>query len=223
MTKRLYYSTNELTVRATVVEIGHDENGTWVVPDQTVAHVKGGGQRADRGTIGGAALKDVVAREGRNGAAYHYIEGTPLFAVGDAVEIKVDPEWRRRQAVSHDGGHLIAAVVEEHFHELKAVSGHHYEGEARVEFVGNPPSDLAAFQTTLEAALKQAIDSDLPIQIIGDPFVNRAVQIGTYPPVPCGGTHPVSTRELGRIEIKSVKNKGGKFRVSYETCPNPHS
>lgn len=216
MTKRVYYATNELTTFATIVEIGRDENGTWVVPDKTVAHVKGGGQRADRGTIGTAIIKDVVARDGRNGAAYHYIEGEPPFIVGDTVEIQVDREWRRIQAAYHDGGHLIAALAEAVFPGLKAVAGHHYQGEARVEFVGEQLPDLVTFKTKLETELHDAIQRDLPIQIVGDPFETRAIQIGTYPPVSCGGTHPTSTRELGRIEIKSVKVKGGKLRVSYE-------
>lgn len=215
-TTRLYYSSSELTTLATVLEIGHDERGTWVVPDKTVAHVKGGGQRGDRGTIGGVAFKDVLASDGRDGAACHVLEGTAPFLVGAEVEIRVDPEWRRRQAASHNGGHLVAALVETHFPGLRAVSAHHYEGEARVEFIGEAPSDLGALQGTLATALQLAISGELPIRIVGDPFSNRAIQIAEYPPVPCGGTHPPSTRDLVGVKITRVKNKDGKLRISYE-------
>jgi Ser-tRNA(Ala) deacylase AlaX len=218
-TKRLYYITRDLMTRATVLETGHDDNGTWFVPDQTVAHVKGGGQKGDRGSVNGIAFRDVIARDGRGGAAQHYLEGAAAFAAGSEVDIVVDAKWRGRQASLHNGGHLVAALVEQHFPALRAVSAHHYEGEARVECVGDPPPDLGTIQATLNPALVRAIANGLPVRIAGDPFSTRAIQIGKYTPVPCGGTHPNSTGALVEIRITGVKNKDGKLRISYELAP----
>jgi len=214
-TKRLYYMTRELTTHATVLDVGHDDHGTWFVPDQTVAHVKGGGQKGDRGHINGVAFKDVVAHDGRDGGARHYLENEAPLSVGDKVEIIVDATWRGRQAALHTGGHLVAALAEECFPALRAVSGHHYEGEARVECVGDAPT-LGLIQPTMNPALERAVADHLPVQIAGDPFASRAIQIGSYTPVPCGGTHPKCTCVLAGIRITSVKTKDGKLRISYE-------
>lgn len=216
MTRRRYYETSDLQVVTRVTDTGLDKTGPWIVTEETVAHVKGGGQKGDRGTINGIAFHDVVGSEGRNGPARHYVDCEPPFTVGDTVTIQVDAQWRQRQATLHDGGHLTAAVGEVLVPGLKAVSGHHYDGESRVEFIGDLPPNLDDFGVKLETAINEAVRSDLLIRIVGDPFENRAVQIGDYPPVPCGGTHPKSTSELGRVEIRSVKAKGGKLRVSYE-------
>ena len=71
MTMRLYYGSNNLDATATVIDIGKDDRGSFVVLDKTVAHVKGGGARADRGTISTATFHDVVSPDGRNGAVRH--------------------------------------------------------------------------------------------------------------------------------------------------------
>jgi alanyl-tRNA synthetase len=213
-TKRLYYESHNLETQAKVMDLGHDDHGHYVILDQTVAHVKGGGAKADRGTIGTATFNEVLA-DGRDGDPRHYLDGAPTFAVGDVVEVKVDPEWRALQAAYHSAGHILAAVAEEQFPAIKAVAGHHYVGEARVEFTGEPvPADLNDLKTKLDAALKDAIMRDLPIQVL-NPYQNRQVQVGSHPPVACGGVHCKTTGELGRVEIKSVKLKG-RLRLSYE-------
>ena len=60
MTKRLYYGSNDLKATVTVLDIGTDDRGAFVVLNETIAHVKGGGAKADRGTIGATAFNDVA-------------------------------------------------------------------------------------------------------------------------------------------------------------------
>lgn len=224
-TKRLYYETHALETQAMVKDLGHDDHGHYVILDQTVAHPKGGGARSDRGSVGTVTFNEVVA-DGRDGDLRHYFDdGEPPFAVGHVVEVKVDPEWRLLQAKYHSAGHLLAAVAEEQFPGIRAVGGHHFAGEARIEFEPRPmpfgdgyiplPTDLNDVKTKLDAALKDAIERNLPIQIL-DPYQNRQVQVGSYPPVGCGGVHCKTTGELGRVEIKSVKVKDRKLRLSYQ-------
>lgn len=219
MTKRLYYGSNDLKATVTVLDIGADDRGVFVVLNETIAHVKGGGAKADRGTIGATAFHDVVATDGRNSEVRHYIDHEPAFKIGDLVLMKVDPEWRGIQAAYHNGGHLIAAVVEERYPALKAVSGHHYPGEARVEFTGESSIDLNDITNMLDSALKEAIERDLPVKTVGDSYTDRKIQIGMYPPVPCGGVHPSSTAKLGVLTVKNVKLKNDKLRISYEVQP----
>lgn len=105
--------------------------------------------------------------------------------------------------------------MEQLFPGLKAVGAHHWSGEARVEFVGEnlPKSELV--QMKLSEALKQAIQDNLSVSIIGDPIRSRAIQIGVFPAVSCGGTHLQNLGVLGQVKITAVKVKGGKLRLSY--------
>lgn len=43
----------------------------------------------------------------------------------------------------------------------------------------------------------------------------RGVQMGDFPPIPCGGTHCVSTEEIGSIILGKIKNKRKLWRISY--------
>ncbi|MDM4018193.1 hypothetical protein [Roseiconus lacunae] len=219
MTKRIYYGSTETTATVKIVEVGTDDRGHWVVTDQTIAHVKGGGAKADRGTIGAASFHDVVATNGRNSPVKHYLNESPNFEAGDSVNMMIDPEWRATQAAYHSGGHLIAAVVEQLEPSVQAVQGHHYPGEARVEFVGTLENDLAELQPSIERNLARAIKSDLLIEVVGDPQTDRKVQIGEFAPVPCGGIHCPSTSHLGEVTLRKIKTKGGKLRISYEVHP----
>jgi alanyl-tRNA synthetase len=44
----------------------------------------------------------------------------------------------------------------------------------------------------------------------------RVMQIIDMPPMPCGGTHLSSIREIGLMRINKIKNKNGILRISYE-------
>ena len=47
------------------------------------------------------------------------------------------------------------------------------------------------------------------------PDVVRVVTVAHHP-CPCGGTHVVSTKQLGRIHVTRVKRKKSNLKVSYE-------
>ena len=163
------------------------------------------------------AIDKVLSNEGQ---VRHYVDSPDKFAVGQTVRLEVDVPWRNQQAAYHSAGHVLAAVVSECYPELVGVAGHHWPGESRVDFDGQPPADIPAMTPKLEEALKAIVAANVALKVVGDPFVSRAVQVGESVPVPCGGTHVRSTAELGRVVIRSVKVKSGKTRVSYEVEPN---
>lgn len=43
----------------------------------------------------------------------------------------------------------------------------------------------------------------------------RAMQIGDFMPVPCGGTHITNTAEIGEFTIRKISHKGGHMKISY--------
>lgn len=180
--------------------------------NQTWFHPQGGGQKADRGTIAGKAVVNVTHDDGE---INHYLLDTDGLYVGQEVLIIVDAEWRDANARLHTGGHLIAALAEEAFPTLRASGGHHWPGEARVEFTGDDLPDPNEVLRVLGSKLDQAVTDDLPVQVLFED-ASRSIKIGGHAPVPCGGTHAVSTGRLNGIALTKVKVKGGKLRVSYQ-------
>lgn len=187
--------------------------------DQTYFHPQGGGQKGDRGLIGSIEVVDTKHAEG--GEVDHLVASLDGLSVGQIYPIKIDVTSRRINAVNHSAGHLIAAVTDVAFPAIKAVQGHHWPGEARVEFEGAITDELVVQVTAfLQPALDQAITEQWPVTVCGDPFVNRSIQFGKAEAVPCGGTHVAHLGQIKNIAVKSVKKKGDRLRVTYEATVN---
>lgn len=181
---------------------------------ETWFHAQGGGQRGDRGRIGPARVLDT--RHGADEEIDHFVDSTAGVAVGQAVDIAVDADHRRRGALLHSGGHLIAEAMQTIRPSLRAVAGHHWENEARVEFDGEAEADETLFDD-LSGYVSQLIAANLPIRIVGDPFCNRGIRIGDFGAVGCGGTHVTATADLAGLRIIGIRKKGGRLRVSYHS------
>lgn len=183
---------------------------------ETWFHPQGGGQKGDRGTIGPVQVLDTQHAEGKT-SVDHIVDTLDGLEVGQSYPFAVDAASRRDNAVYHTAAHLIAAVVEEQFPAIKAVAGHQWPGEARVEFEGTFDEQLAsAVQEYLVKALPKAIAEDWPCSMVGDPYSSRALQIAATAAVPCGGTHVTRLGEIASITVKSAKRKGERLRLNYE-------
>jgi len=208
------YLSDPVTLRgmATVTRIIESGAGPSVIRlDRTLFHAQGGGQKADRGRIGPATVLQVAHNEDD---VDHVVESTAGLTPGQAVQLEIDEPWRRLNSAYHTAGHLLAAVVETIYPELKAVSGHQWPGEARVEFSGaDKASGLSA--DAINARLTADVAAALPVVIVGDPYLDRAIRIGDYDAIPCGGVHVPSLGEIQDVTVLAIKAKGGRLRVSY--------
>ncbi len=211
-TLKRYLFEKDLTGGAVVTATGQDGGRPWVRLSQTWFHPQGGGQKSDKGTIAGIPVVHVVKTEDE---VDHFLELPSVFSVGQDVWIELDAEGRKANSTLHSGGHLIASVAHERFPGLKAIAGHHWPGEARVEFEGAELPDIEHFQKELIAGIAKAAQEHLPINVMGDPLVARTIQIGTFSAIPCGGTHLEQTSELNDLQVTNIKVKGGRLRVSY--------
>lgn len=209
---------------ATLSEIGQNEHGNYVTLDQTLFYPQGGGQPSDRGEIsserGTIQVSKVVSVDG---VIFHYFSGdAAVFQKGDRVHCKVDSALRLTHASAHTAGHLIASRVEILTQSsdgtgLVAKKGFHFLEGPYVEFEGT----LTSFATDakLLEALNEKLQADLaaalPISLVelGEGF--RTVQMGTLPPVPCGGTHLKNLNELSTITATKIKKTKTGLRVSY--------
>lgn len=215
LTNCIYFLSADLTAEAAILESGQDDKGYFIVCDQTIFHAQGGGQKSDRGVIDGVEVLSVVKRgTPKEFDVVHYLAAPLAKKIGDKISMQVDAEVRALHTRLHSLGHLLAHVVDEAYPELKAVQGHHWPGECRVEFMVTN-NNAAPGEAHINDLLTRAIAADLPVLSKITPE-GRTVQFGNYEPVPCGGAHVASTRPLISGVMRGIKIKGDRARMSYE-------
>ena len=224
MTERLYYTEPyRKTFDATVVNV-ESVAGAWhVTLDQTAFYPTSGGQPFDTGTLGGAAVSDVIDRE--DGTIAHVVRGA--LKAGDVVTGEVD--WARRfdHMQQHTGQHVLSAAFDrlfgvrtESFHmgqlsatidlarEVTAAEVAKAEDDAnRVVWEDRPV--LVRFATAEEAAA-------MPLRKeSGRTGSLRLIDVQDYDLSACGGTHVERTGAIGVIAIGGWEKFRGGSRVEF--------
>ena len=210
-----------------------DERGPYMVFDQTIFHPQGGGQPCDLGTIGleigdkidlvGVYTSKDATPEVRHYTASHRLEDCRKL-IGLTITQQLDEYRRKQNSRLHSAGHLIAAVVESWHTGLVATRGHHFPNEAYVEFTLDQveTASLEKRLETISQRLSDLINNDAPVTLAIDREglarkQQRTVAMGDFKPVGCGGTHVSTLKEIGTIEIRGMKLKTGRLKVSYQT------
>ena len=112
MTEKLYYDDPFLTRFTGKVLSCQEEKKLWrVVLDRTAFYPEGGGQPADHGTLGGAAVCDTRERDGE---IVHFCD-RPL-AVGEEAEGEIDFARRFDFMQQHSGEHIVSGILCGMFH-----------------------------------------------------------------------------------------------------------
>lgn len=212
MTEKIYLEDGTLTsYLSKVTELGYDSS-PWIALEQTIFHPQGGGQKADIGKINEVSVTHVVHEE--TGIVKHYVSDIYAFSINQLVALSINKEYRLENSKLHTAGHLIAAILENKF-SLQAISGHHWPREARIEFVGKDVKEIEEVKKILQVEIDFCKKDNPPVLILRNSSSNRKIQIGSFNPVSCGGTHVSQISDLGNVKISSLKNKGEKLRVSY--------
>jgi alanyl-tRNA synthetase len=212
-----------------IVQVAEDENGRYAVLDRSIFHPQGGGQPSDTGVARGVARwpgADVtIARVLAPAGELRHYGPFPAGCEGTTVELQIDGHQRMIHARLHSAGHVVAAVVESVMPECRAVKGHHFPGEAYVEFTGDrreTPEMLSRVQSAVTKALHSGaclrVEIQQPPSADGDLNPSspvRLVSFGTQPPVPCGGTHVGCLSELAGVIVSRMHWKSRRLRVSY--------
>jgi len=217
MTRRLYYDDCYLAeFRARVVEAA----GERVYLEATAFYPTSGGQPFDAGTIGGAAVVDVVD-EGERVA--HLVSG-PV----ETGEVACRVDWGRRfdHMQQHSGQHLLSAVLVD-LYGIPTVS-FHLGGEAStidVEAVAleqaqiaaverrvneivfeNRPVTIAYQHASEEAGLRKASDREGILRIVSIEGLDRSA---------CGGTHVRATGEIGAVVLRKTEKIRAQTRIEF--------
>ncbi len=202
-----------------------------IVLDRSAFYPGGGGQPPDHGVLlwQGVQTRIVGTRKGDD---LHLLPapGDPAPATGTAVRGAIDDERRSTLMRTHSGLHVLCGAVFRDFGAL-VTGGNMAPGEARMDF--NLPEIPQGFKQSLEDAVNAEIEADRRIEVRWLPREEalavpdlirtqdrlppetpemRLVDIVGLDVQADGGTHVASTKQIGRIQVTKVDNKGRQNR-----------
>ncbi len=221
-TERIYYTDGHSSeFYAKVTGCTEADGGKFAVTlDRTAFFPEGGGQLADTGFIGEAAVADV--RE-KNGEIYHFTDKE--LAVGDSYLCRIDWQTRFRRMQNHGGEHIVSGLVNRKygynnigFHmgsdditidfdgildrtqlaEIERLANEAVTANRRI-IVSFPSTDELK---TLEYRSKKAIEGQV-----------RIVEIEGFDRCACCAPHLAYTGEIGIIKILDFMRYKGGVRV----------
>src|SRR5688500_2156134 len=228
MTQRLYYTESQRhTFDATVVNVERVDGRVHVTLDQTAFYPSSGGQPFDTGTLGGAAVIDVIDRD--DGTIAHVMNGA--LQPGEVVSGEIDWDRRFDHMQQHTGQHVLSAAFDrligvrtESFHmgqqsatidlarEVTAAEIAAAEDDAnRVIWEDRPVS--VRFATAEEAAAMGMRKESVRTGTL------RLIDVHEYDLSACGGTHVERTGAIGAIAVGGSEKLRGGSRVEF-LCGN---
>jgi len=196
-----------------------------VILRETAFYPTSGGQPCDIGTLGGSVVIKVFKEDDE---IVHEVDGANM-SEGSRVRGVLD--WGRRYKLmrAHTAAHIISSVI--HGRTGALITGNQlgtdlsridfslerFEKERFVEYVGEANNissqglDVKAYFVGSEEDLPTLLAKGLP----GNIAQIRVVDIGGVDIQADGGTHVKNTREIGKMELVRVENKGKNNRRIY--------
>ncbi len=223
---------------AKIVKVGEN----YVVLDRTAFYPWGGGLESDTGIlrVGDREYKVLGVRKDREtGEVRHFVDSVEGLKEGMKVHGIVDWERRYRLMRLHTAAHIIAAVLYENY-GVKITGGHITPKYARDDF----SIEVENWREAIEGAVKKAneiVERGIEVKIYFLPREEamkipgivklaermppsvkelRIVEIPEVDIQADGGPHVKNTKEIGKIEIMKMENRGkNKKRLYYTVKP----
>ena len=203
-------------------------SGREVILAKTAFYPGGGGQPADKGTLGIGPISASVVDARREGDdVVHVLDS----AIPETVQkLKGELDWERRYAHMryHSALHVLSGVIWRSF-DAKVTGGQMRADRARMDF-SFPGEWTAEVVGEIERLANESLAEGRPVKIYELPReealknpdlirtqVNlvpervktvRIVEIEGIDTQADGGTHVANTREVGEMEITGHKSKG---------------
>lgn len=224
-TQRLYYDDAYRTeFDARVAAVRPDG---WVALDRSAFYPTSGGQPFDTGALNGVRVTGVEVEEN---VVWHQTDGA--FRPGEAVHGVID--WPRRwdHMQQHAGDHLLAGTAWQMFGAV-TIGLHLGQEDSTIDLTFPDGRTRLSREeiAALEETVNRRVQQDDPIRcwfpekdelsrlpMRKQPTVSehvRVVAMGDYEMVPCGGTHPSSTGQIGPVKILSASPARGKMRLCF--------
>jgi alanyl-tRNA synthetase len=196
-------------------------DGPWVALEATGFYPEEGGQRPDRGTIGGIPVEELA--EDPEGIVWHRLARDPDWEVGRSVVGEIDAERRKDHRQQHSGQHILSRAFEE---LLGAPTRSFHMGE-EVSTIDVDCADLDAGRLSrVEARANAVVTEDRPVLVsieengarapggvMEEPL--RTVEVEGFDRQHCCGTHVRRTGEIGLIKALRWERAKGMVRVHF--------
>lgn len=230
MTEFLFRADSYLRSTPARVDAVTPEGG--IVLDRTVLYAASGGQPGDAGEIELSdgtivTIANTIHPDGDKTQIVHVPkDGSPLPAVGQMVDVRVDWERRYRLMRMHTALHLLSVVL-----PFPVTGGSIGEDKGRLDFnMPEVPDDLLGIEARLNQMVRDAhpvseewitdeemqANPDLIKTMNVKPPMGqgrvRLIRIGSVDLQPCGGTHVRNTEEIGPLTLGKIENKGKQNR-----------
>lgn len=228
-TKKLYYNDPFLS-KCKAIVLAVSEKG--IVTDRTIAFPEGGGQEGDKGVLrfsdhnslsSSVQILDTQKGLGRviyfddfptiqvDTPIYHVVAKECLnnFRVDMKLIIEIDITRRAKLTINHSGLHLVLMGIEKFRPGIsRAIKGCHITPEyARIDFFTSDKFCVDELQK-INQHINELIEQDEVISV----FPHSKEPEAWYwkcqnQIIPCGGTHLLSTKYIGRVNLRR-KNLG---------------
>ena len=212
--------------------------------NRTVFFPGGGGQPHDTGTLALPAGRLEVVRVKRDGGAiWHWLDTSAgeLPAVGSTAHAELDWDRRHLTMRTHTALHILCGVIWSEF-AIPVTGGNMEVGTGRLDFPFESMS--AEFGARMEHRINEEIAAarDIVVEFLGreiaddDPALIRTaahlipreidplriIDIVGLDKQADGGTHVLSTLEVGRVRVTGTESKGKgnkRIRLAVEDAP----
>jgi Ser-tRNA(Ala) deacylase AlaX len=201
MTEKLFWIDPYLTALDTVVT---SVDGDVVTLASTVFFAFSGGQESDEGTIGGFPVLEARA-EGLE-ILYTLPEGHGLKPEG-AVRVEIDGKRREKLRRLHFAAELVLELVYRAVPGIEKTGAHVAANKARLDFASKENISELFLPILTEVARLVGADLEITSAFEDEATERRYWEIPGFARVPCGGTHPRRTSEVGAI-VLNRKNPG---------------
>jgi alanyl-tRNA synthetase len=216
-----------------------ESGGREVVLTETYFYPEGGGQPADRGTIGEVRVEDV---RGTDDGIVHTLAEPLDVDPGGTVDCHVDPTFRTYCMRAHTASHVLYGAGRRLFDDLgyggfgitdekvrvDLTTGDDVDDDALVELerLANravwESRDVSWETVPREEALSReeiAFNTKTEEGVSGYDRI-RIVTVEDWDVAACGGTHVRNTREIGPVTVLERSNPGeGRTRVEFAVGP----
>lgn len=221
--------------RECAARVLHINDRGGIVVDRTNFYATGGGQPGDCGLLVRNGKPDLqiattVYGDDKTEIVHVPSEQNDLPGPGDEVQLVLDWERRHRYMRVHTAMHLMCSLV-----PFPVTGGQIAADGGRLDFDIDDPSAIT--KEGLTAELSRLINEDHPItdrwitdaEMEANPGLVRTMSV--KPPMgsghvrlvaigedgcvdlqPCGGTHVLSTGEIGDVAVTKIENKGKQNR-----------
>jgi len=219
---------------ANVLRVAQEKNSAYLALDRTLFHPRSGGQPSDVGTIEGSAFRVGVKRAmNQSGVIVHFGKVEGKLDTGSAI-CKIDWPNRflmmRRHTAAHLLDYCLATLTSSRVETTDSWLG----DDPYVGYGGRAPSDLdlnrlqgignSFIQQGLNVEIKTMDRLDAERLIADAPNLARLpkteklriVTIQGQLPIPCGGTHVRSLKEIGSLEVRRTEPAETGFRLHFE-------